>query len=204
MFRMLQSKTLLLFLLKAVIIYTVLCAPISYYDRAYGVFYRSIAGFTFETFNGTGFAMFREMDDPAMTHLLIGNYALVKPDKTTVTLERFINTRYLGFIPTILLVSLVLASPVPWKRRAVALAAGFLVITLLVIFKQWIALLWHSEQNSWLQLSTFTGFREKLFKYSYHIICVSSSTLLYFVVAVWLLVTFRVDDFTGSKEKTIR
>ncbi len=198
---MLRNKTLLLFLLKAAIFYALLSAPFSFYDKVYGKLYRQVAGYVFHHIRDNGFVMFRELDDPATTHVLIGSYALVRPDKTTETLERFVNTRYLGYIPTILLISLVLASPVPWKRMLIALAAGLLLVTLLVLFKQWIALLWHCENNKWLNLTNFTGARQHLFMFLYGIVCASSSTLLYFVVAIWLLVTFRLDDFRTAKEK---
>ena len=38
----------------------------------------------------------------------------------------------------------------------------------------------------------------------YGIVCASSSTVLYFVVAIWLLATFRLDDFKTVKEKIKR
>jgi len=201
---MLQNKALLLFLLKAAVFYALLSAPFSLYDKAYGMFYRQVAGYVFHDFRDGGFVMFRELDDPATTHVLIGSYALLRPDKTTETLERFVNTRYLGYIPTVLLISLVLASPVPWKRMIVALAAGLLLVTMLILFKQWISLLWHCEHNKWLNLTNFSGTRQHLFMFIYGIVCASSSTVLYFVVAIWLLATFRLDDFKTVKEKIKR
>ena len=54
---MLRSKTLLLFLLKAVLIYGFLSLPISAYDEAYGEFYRKVAGIFschFAYLTGTG------------------------------------------------------------------------------------------------------------------------------------------------------
>ena len=112
---MLRSKTLLLFLLKAVIIYGLLSLPLSFYDEVYGNFYRKVAEVFFSKFRETGFVKFSECKEPAKTHINVGNYALVRPDGSCDTATADINTRYLGFIPTILLISLVMASPVSWK-----------------------------------------------------------------------------------------
>ena len=198
---MLQSKTLLLFLLKAIIIYGLLSAPISFYDQAYGKFYRKVAGVFFSKFRENGFVWFKEWKKPATTHVNVGSYALVRPDGTSNTASVDINTRYMGYIPTILLISLVLASPVPWKRRLIGLTAGLILLMLLIMFKQWIALLWLCEQFPWLQLTHFTDTARKLLTFTNTFISISSSTVLYFVVTIWLLVTFRVEDFRVKKEK---
>ena len=198
---MLRSKTLLLFLLKAVIIYGLLSLPLSFYDEVYGNFYRKVSEVFFSKFRETGFVKFSECKEPAKTHINVGNYALVRPDGSCDTATADINTRYLGFIPTILLISLVMASPVSWKRRLIALVAGLILVTLLIIFKQWISLLWLCEINTWLPLTNFTGASKKLLTFANTFISDSASTVLYFVVAVWLLVTFKAEDFKAQKEK---
>jgi hypothetical protein len=198
---MLRSKTLLLFLLKALLIYGLLSAPISYYDEAYGQFYRKIAEIFFSKFRDNGFVKFKEWKEPVTTHVNLGSYALVRPDGTSKTVTNDINTRYLGYIPTILLFALVIASPVSWKRRLIAMAVGLVLVTFLIMFKQWISLLWLCDQYPWLQLTSFTDTGRKILNFTYRFISVSSSSVLYFVVAIWLLVTFRVEDFVTQKEK---
>jgi hypothetical protein len=195
---MLRSKTLLMFLLKALVFYTLLSLPISAYDEAYGNFYRKLSDQCFGHFRGSGFAKFNSMKDPAMTHVNVGNYALKLPDGSFDTAAIDINTRILGYIPTILFISLVLASPVPWKRRLVALGTGMILVMLLVIFKHWISLLWLCEENAWLKLTNFTGFSKTVLTFTNTFISSSSFTVPYFVVGIWLLVTFRLDDL---KEK---
>ncbi len=198
---MLRSKTLILFLLQALLIYGLLSAPLTFYDKTYGDFYRKVAEMFFSNFRDTGFVKFKEWKDPATTHVNLGNYALVRPDGSSKTTFVDINTRYLGYIPTILLLSLVLASPVPWKRRLIALVSGFTLVMLLIMFKQWIALLWLSNETPWLQLTNITGTAKTVLTFLNTFISVSSSSVLYFVVAIWLLVTFRVEDFKVQKAK---
>jgi hypothetical protein len=195
----LRSKTLLFFLLKAAIIYGVLSLPLPFYDAAYGKFYRKLALSFYGDFRETGFVKFREMPDPVKTRVNLGNKLQIRPGQKTRTAYVDINTRYLGYIPTILIASLVLASPVPWKRRLIALAAGLFLVTLMIMFKQWIALLWLSEVSPFLELTHFTGISKKILTFFNTFIAEFSSSLLYFVVGVWLLVTFRISDFKGEK-----
>jgi len=128
----------------------------------------------------------------------MGNLAQIKPNGSFDTAATDINTRYLGYIPTILILSLVLASPVPWKRKIMALLVGLILVMLLVLFKQWISLLWLCETNPWLSLTHFGPTGKKLLTFANKVFCESSSTVLYFVVGIWLLVTFRLDDFKTS------
>jgi hypothetical protein len=196
---MLRSKTLFWFLLKALIFYAIMSLPLSAYDEAYGDFYRKVADQCFGHFRETGFAKFKPMKDPAMTHVNVGNYALKLPDGSFDTAAIDINTRILGYIPTILFISLVLASPVPWKRRLIGLAIGIVPVMLLIIFKHWISILWLCEQNAWLKLTNFTGFSKTLLTFTNTFISTSSFTVPYFVVGIWLLVTFRLDDLKDKK-----
>ena len=198
---MFRSKTLVIFLLKAVGIYIFLSLPFSVYDQAYGSFYRQVAGAYFYKFRETGFVKFVEMKEPLYTHLDIGNNLLGRANGTCPTVVEDIDTRYLGYIPTILLISLVLASPVSWKRILSALALGLTLVTFLIIFKQWINLLRLCELNPWMQLTNFTGLGKMLLNFTYRFISASPSTVLYIVVAIWLLVTFRIGDFK-LKSKT--
>jgi hypothetical protein len=136
-----------------------------------------------------------------MTRVYIGNYTMTRPDGTAPAASVDVNTRYTGYLPTILLISLVLASPVPWKRKLTALSFGLILITLLIMFKQWIALLWYCEEKSWLHLTNFTVTGKKLLTFANNFIAVSAGTVLYFVAVIWLLVTFRMDDFKSLTKK---
>ena len=198
---MLRNKTLLLFLLKALIIYVLLSLPFSFYDEGYGNLYRKMSGALFGKFREKGFVIFNESKEPATTHINVGNCTQIHPDGSCNTASADMNTRYLGFIPAILMISLTLASPVPWKRKLIALLAGLILLTLLIIFKQWIALLAICEQNPWLDLTNFTGTTKKLLAFTNTFISSYSSTILYFVVPIWLLVTFRLEDFKVRTEK---
>ncbi len=198
---MLNNKNFLLFLVKGLIIYGLLFVPMTFYDQVYGGFYRKVAGVFFGRFRENGFVQFREWKKPEVTRVYIGNYTLARPDGTTPAASFDVNTRYMGYIPTIFLMALILASPVKWKRRLIALAVGLILVTLLIVFKQWIALLWYCEGKPWLQLTNFTETGKKILTYANTFISASSGTVLYFVGAIWVIATFRVEDFKAQNEK---
>ncbi len=198
---MLRTRTLLLFLLKATVIYALLAAPLSMYDEAYGKFYRNLAGKMVGRFHDSGFVRFTSMSKPEMTHLNIGNYKLALADGSFDTAAVDINTRILGYLPTVLLISLVLASPVPWRRKLLALPAGFILVMGLVLFKQYIFILDQCVKNPFLKLTDYSGFSKSLFDFTNTFINISSFTVPYFVVVIWLLVTFRISDLKGETSK---
>lgn len=191
---MLRNKTLWLFLLKAALLYGLLSAPVPAFDKAYGDFYRGLAKKVFGKFRETGFVIFSEMKDPAMTHTNLGNYKVPKPDGSFDTAAIDINTRILGYLPTILLISLVIASPVGFRRKMIALALGIFLTMLLILFKHWISLIWLAQQTPWLQLANYTCWKLSVLTFTNTFISSSSFTVAYFVIAIWLLVTFRMED----------
>jgi len=198
---MLHKKTILLFILKLVLFCGVLAAPLSFYDDAYGSFFRSVGKKFFEHFRQDGFVLFGEGKTKDMTEVVIGNYNVRNSDNTAKGFQFEINTRYLGYMPTILFISLVLASPVSWRRRFIALLIGLTLVTLAVMFKQWIELLAVSNKHDWLKLVNFSPGQLKLLDIAYKGVSRAASAMLYFVVILWLLVTFRLDDFKALTGK---
>lgn len=198
---MFKTRTLWLFLLKAAILYGILALPFSFYDRLYGSFYRSMGKCFFENFGDGGVVKFTEEQGIFSTRILILNPAKVRADGALYGGTCNINTRYYGYVPTILLISLIIASPVPRKRKLIALAAGLILLYALILFKQWIILLTLCDQGgSDLGLITFNSFQLKLLRITSNIFYKSVSPVMYFTVVIWLLVTFRMEDFKSLTE----
>jgi hypothetical protein len=198
---MLRKKTLLLFILKLVLLCGLLAAPFSFYDEAYGKFFRSCGKYFFEHFRGDGFVLFGEGRTKDITEVVIGNYNVRNPDNTAKAFQFEVNTRYLGYLPTILFISLVIASPVSWRRKVIALLIGLAIVTAAVMFKQWIELLAVSNKQNWLQLTDFSPGEQKILGKAYDGISRAASAILYLVVAVWLITTFRIDDLKTELKK---
>jgi len=71
-------------------------------------------------------------DRPALdTHILTRMPGAPRASKAG-GLELIRSSRYSGYLPTILTLALILATPLPWRRRAAALCGGLLLVTLFV------------------------------------------------------------------------
>ncbi len=188
-----QNKIVFLFLIKAVLFFCVLAIPWSIYDKVYGNFYRGIANTVFNKFHKTGFAKFTPAKPAYMTHVEVGN----RKPSTNVAVSNVaadFNTRYRGYIPTAFLISLILASPVKTKRKIVSLFTGIFILTIVIMIKQWIHLLYMCDQGTWLMLYDFTpAQKEKILWWYLNFANYSGSTLI-IVIAVWILVSFRKND----------
>jgi hypothetical protein len=191
---MLRTKPLLFFFIKAFIIYLILAAPFSFYDEGYGRFYRKVAGNLFNHFDGNGFVRFTEVQDKAMTRVNVGNYDQIKKDGTAETTYGFLNIRYLAYLPTVLLISLILASPVNWKRKVFALLTGLLLFTAFIMILQWLNIMFLSIRASWLNLAVYSDTKKNILNFAYRYLVEMPGFTRFLVVLIWLLVTFRIDD----------
>lgn len=201
---MFKTKTLWMFLLKAVILYGLLALPLPFFNEMYGAFYRSIATACFEKFGDGGLVKFEKQQGVYTTRIVILNTRKARADGALYGGSCEINSRYYGYVPTILLISLIIASPVPRKRKLVALLVGLILLYALILFKQWIILLTLCDQGgAELGLMTFNSFQLKLLRITSNILYKSVSPVMYFTVAIWLLVTFRMEDLRAVNE-TIR
>lgn len=108
-----------------------------------------------------------------------------------------INIRSHGFMPTALLISLILASPVPFKRMRLSAILGFICINLYILFKLYIYVAEHLY-TYWAKTypeildSTYSGFVVGINS----IINTQAPTgaAMAIVIATWLICTFRTND----------
>lgn len=111
------------------------------------------------------------------------------------------NSRYTGYLPTITLIVLVLATPVTWSRRGTALVWGLLLV--------------HGFVACRLAVSFVYGFRRiGLFDYApsinraveitYEVVAISTVTSHVIPALIWVLVMFRRSDWAVADEPTPR
>ena len=191
---MFQSKPVVFFLLKAILIYGLLSFPPLSFDTSYANFYRSINNFYFKTICKTGFVNFNQAKGKYDTRMVIGNYARMMPGDKTTVISRPLNTHYSGYMPTILLLALTLATPFSWKRKSFSLLSGLVLLTLFIVFKQWIHILFLCLHNPWIQLYNFSTTQKQIIEYLYPKTVEFIGTSWFMVVVIWLLVSFRKND----------
>lgn len=106
-----------------------------------------------------------------------------------------LNTHRHGYAPTVVVMALVLATPIPWRRRWHALLWGVLAVQGFVAFRVYLLLLeWISGDNpiAFLTLSPFwTQVLNQLLA-----VLVKAPPSIYIVpLFIWILVTLRRTDF---------
>lgn len=191
---MLRNKSIFYFLIKAIIIYAILSLPISFYDALYGAFYRNCCNRLFAKIDDTGFANFKAAKGAYDTQINIGNYKQVSTDNKATLAVRHVNAHYSGFLPTALFISLLLATPIPLRRKAVSFIFGFVLVTCFIMLKQWILLINICQNTAWLDLYELSEKQLKLLDYFYPKLIPYLGTSWFFVVVIWLLVSFKRDD----------
>jgi len=118
----------------------------------------------------------------------------MKPDGSGPVRNLDLDTSAFGWGPTALLVSLVLATPLPWKRRWRALFLGLILEQGFIVL--WLAyFVWYDSAE--IALVAFTPFWR-------HAASVFRETLLGQInlaapVLIWILVTFRRGDRENEK-----
>ena len=97
------------------------------------------------------------------------------------------------WIPLILLMSLILATPVPIPRRLFALFLGVLAITGYTLFRFWVRFVVDINRHGWLELGTQGPFMKSTFVYMNTFLFYMGISLIV-TVFIWLIVTVRKGD----------
>jgi len=119
-----------------------------------------------------------------------------RPKQTQINVnhaEFEVDTWQYGWIPLMLLVSLILATPVPIPRRLFALFLGFLAITGYTLFRFWVRFVVDINRHGWLELGTQGPFMKKTFVYMNTFFLYMGISLV-ITVFIWLIVTVRKGD----------
>ena len=98
----------------------------------------------------------KSYDPEFHTMILIGNrqeaQKAAQQGKSVDVSKVYINDYMVGFLPTMTLLVLILATPMPKKRKFWAIGIGLLVVTLFVLFRQWLLVLTDMANNPSLGL----------------------------------------------------
>ena len=99
-----------------------------------------------------------------------------------------IGSRTIGWIPTALTMALILASPVPWRRRGWALLWGVLLIHLFIVFSMAVYI-WN--QSTLLDLLTLPPFLKVISEALEYTLVTQIGAGFCVPVLIWIAVTFR-------------
>ena len=103
-----------------------------------------------------------------------------------------LDTRSIGWMPTALTVTLILATPIGWRRKAWALVWGLLLVHLFILFslQTWI---WNEEPA--LSLLPLSPLAKQIIDDTQYQLVTQLGASFSVPVLIWLLVSFRREDF---------
>lgn len=98
-------------------------------------------------------------------------------------------------VPTALTIALVVATPIPWRRRAWALLGGLILIHLFIVIS--IAVhIW--DASPVVSLLTFTPFWQQVADGLDYTLITQYGASFYVPVLIWISVSFRGQDFASE------
>jgi len=183
------------FLLRFVVIFGLLIAPWPGLNEAYSRYFQSLGQMAF---NPAGEIRRMVVFSPASgkipgldTRLTLENAELADASGQGRVECSEIDTRSIGWVPTALTVALVLATPIPWKRRLTALAGGLALIHLFIFFslQAWV---WNNSAG--LSLLTLSSFEQRVLDELNYALMNQLGISFTVPVVIWTLVTFRRQD----------
>lgn len=193
-----MNKPLGRFLLQFAIIFLLLVLPWPGWEQAYAGMFRTVAGTLFGSLGPRAVVLFaplpKQRGSPVDTSMNVGDRRMVTPKGTLSTVNQEFSTRYVGYMPAALLTALVLATPLPWRRRGWALLWGLVLVHLFVGGLILIMILYLSNHTEWLTILKLPGFLLPLLDLSWNTFIFQVVARFLIPVLIWILVAFRAGD----------
>ena len=106
-----------------------------------------------------------------------------------------LSSRYIGYAPTTLLVALILATPLPWRRRLTALFWGLVLIHAWIAFSVLLLVVHGYSGGNVIAIYDVSPSTHKALAFMREVL-VKAPVIKYTVPAViWMLVSFRRSDW---------
>ncbi len=174
------------FFVRLILVYGFLVAPWPGVKSGYATLYRSAATTLFRTMIPGGVVHFEPMSDPYRkfdTNIQFLN-TRSGARQTAVT-----SSRDPAFFQTIFLISLVLATPLPWRRRGLAMAAGLALLHVFIFGKVLITLLYGFSRPQIALLAPAPIWKTML-SVANRVVVGDLLALLFVPLLIWVLVSF--------------
>lgn len=179
------------------LIYGLLIVPWPGVKSAYAMGVRATGRVLLSNFGGLGTVEFQRVEgaEPADPDIVMH---LRDRENTTIN-QVSSNSRHLGYLPTVTLIALILATPAPWPRRRRALYWGLLLVTGFVFLRLALLLLdGFSEAHPFFIARPY--WRAVIWRAS---TLVSLSSVWFMApIVIWSLVSFRTADWIADGART--
>ena len=130
----------------------------------------------------------------------VGNTDIRTPEGQIAMFGMQVEYSSFAYFPLILLVSLIIASPIPLLRRMLALIGGLTTIHIYFLLKIIIILLYAKDFDLTLALGWGESMRS-IINYLYDLLIVNTptGTSILYCLLIWILITFKKNDFERYK-----
>ena len=184
---MIPAKTIAGFFSRFLLIFVLLMAPWPGLNEVYAAFFQAGGNALFAHFGAAGTVHFAPLaENPRHhTHLALRN------QRTRVESVFTVDSRLLGYKPTVFVLALVLATPIPWSRRLRALLWGVVLVNAYVALRVGVYLLATFSEGNSLALFAPGPVARSALDHVHWVVVLSFSGSLILPLPVWVLVTFR-------------
>lgn len=182
------------FFVRLILVYGVLVAPWPGVKSGYASLYRSVATTVFRTMIPGGIVRFEPMSDPYRkfdTNIQFLN-TRSGARQTAIT-----SSRDPAFFQTIFLISLILATPLPWRRRGWAMVVGLMLLHVFIFGKVLITLLYGFTRPQ-MALFAPAPIWKTLLSVANRIVVGDLLALLFVPLLIWIVVSFREKEWGGE------
>jgi len=113
---------------------------------------------------------------------------------THARVHQSINIRFLGYVPTAMVMSLVLATPISFRRRCRAVIWGLALVHLYIAARLWLTLLADFSGNSVVATFSLGEFGDGALAFLSGLLSTSIIGSYLGPIVIWIMVTFRRGD----------
>ncbi len=175
--------------------YALLIAPWPGFNDIYGRYFRVLGQLTFSRENDRRIVNFErvppELHHPLDTRIALGNREQLDRNGVGPVHYLELDTRGVGWIPTALIVALIVATPLSWRRRGGALVLGLLAIHAFILFSVAVYL-WNSSAE--LALITLGPLLKRIAGGLEETLITQMGASFVIPVLIWIVVTLRRQD----------
>lgn len=183
--------------MRLLVFYGLLVAPWPGLQKLYGDVFRSAAEFVFSSYGASGLVRFRSAP---ITARMMDTKIYIENRRTGDWKKADFSTRFTGYLPTAVLTALILATPIPWRRRWKSLLWGLAASQTLIAVSVWMILLYGFSRDSAVSLTRFGPFGESVVTWLHALVTTSVSFTYMAPVLIWIAVAIRGPDIRRWRE----
>ena len=182
------------FFLRLILAYAALMTAWPLVKSSYAAYHRGLGNRCFSSFGSSGVVKF----EPAPKEDPVRDTIIRIEDRRTpgVELNLPISARYTAYMPTAFLTCLILATPLAWKRRLIALAWGWTLVHLFIVL--WLAISLLDEMSSPaapLRVFQLTGMDKTILRFvATNVVDSVIATAYVAPIFIWIIAAFRRQD----------